>query len=192
MRAHRLAVIALVAASTIGLAGCSDDAATPAADAPSPSPSSTTTPEESESTTPTASDAGDFPDVDGYTYANLPDAAFAGLDAAVQGTPQIEGVEAKLVKKGNQEVGLVMQIALDPASADVPGFEDGFLPGFAGGIAGTNAKPKYQEINGTRVITIGTSDGSGTAFAWINDATATVLVFQDASDAKAFAQAALS
>lgn len=199
MRAHRFAAIVLVAGSAIALGGCSDNDPTPAANDTPMSASPTTSPDESESTgadetdsSSSESDPGDFPTVDGYTYSKLPTAAFAGLNGALEATPQVKGVDAKLVKKGDQEVGLVMLIAIDPAAANLPGFEDGFLPGFAGGVAGSDAKPKYEEINGTRVITIGTADGTGTAFAWLTDATATVLVFKDSADAKAFAETALS
>ena len=39
---------------------------------------------------------------------------------------------------------------------------------------------------------IDTLDGSGTAYAWLQNSVATVLVFKDAADAETFAEAALS
>jgi hypothetical protein len=164
---------------------------TPAASASaSESVSSSATPDETESTT--SGDISDFPTVDGFTYADLPGASFKQLTASLKGTPQLEGADAKFVEKDGQQVGLVMQIAIDPEAASAAGFEEGFLPGFAGGVAGSDAAPDYEDINGTKVVTIGTPGEAGTAYAWLEDSIATVLVFKDAADAEAFAQAALA
>ena len=125
-------------------------------------------------------------------YTELPGAAFKSLNATLKNTPQIEGVEAKLVEKNGEEAGLVMRMAIDPEAASVAGFEEGFLPGFAGGFAGSNAAPDYEDINGTKVVKIGTPDQTGTAYAWLEGSIATILVFKDSGDAETFAQAALS
>jgi hypothetical protein len=164
---------------------------TPAASASaSESVSSSATPDATESTT--SGDISDFPTVDGFTYADLPGASFKQLTASLKGTPQLEGADAKFVEKDGQQVGLVMRIAIDPEAASAAGFEEGFLPGFAGGVAGSDAAPDYEDINGTKVVTIGTPGEAGTAYAWLEDSIATVLVFKDAADAEAFAQAALA
>ncbi len=197
LRLVRLTGLVLVASVAFVLGGCSSDEPAPVAN------DATTSPETSDTASPTASgtatadtsgdstDLGDFPSVNGFSYAELPKAAFKTLDATLQSTPQIEGVEAKLVKKGGQEVGLVMRMAIDPAAAEASGFEDGFLPGFAGGVAGSTAQPQYDNINGTRVVMIATPDNAGTAYAWLDGSTATILVFKDAADAQAFAEGAI-
>ncbi len=84
-----------------------------------------------------------------------------------------------------------MRMAIDPEAASAAGFEEGFLPGFAGGFAGSDAAPDYEDINGVKVVTIGSPDQSGTAYAWLEGSIATILVFKDAADAEAFAQGAL-
>ncbi|MEO8106366.1 MAG: hypothetical protein ABI720_03525 [Actinomycetes bacterium] len=155
------------------------------------------TPSDSGSTTPDSTDAadagdvGDFPEVAGFSYRDLPGAVFQNLKSTIKGTPQVEDVQAKLVSKGGQEAGLVMRLAIDPETASVDGFEDGFLPGFAGGVAGSNAAPDYEDINGTNVVTVDVPGETGAAYAWLQGSVATVLVFKDAADAEAFAQAAL-
>lgn len=201
MRSLRVTAIALVAASAVMLTGCGgDDTETTASDT-TPSAESSPTADDTVSATPDTSETtegedggsvGDFPEVDGFTYAELPGAAFKSLNATLKGTPQIEGVEAQLVEKDGEEAGLVMRMAIDPAAASQAGFEEGFLPGFAGGFAGSDAAPGYEDINGTNVVTVGSPDASGTAYAWLIGSVATILVFKDAADAEAFAQGALA
>jgi hypothetical protein len=198
MRSLRVTVVALVASCAVVLTGCGGDDAEPAAGDATASAEASTTPDDSESATPEATESGDpgdvadFPDVDGFTYTELPGAAFKSLNATLKNTPQIEGVAARLVEKNGQEAGLVMRMAIDPESASVPGFEEGFLPGFAGGFAGSDAAPDYEDINGTKVVMIGRPDQDGTAYAWLDGSIATILVFKDAADAEAFAQGALA
>ncbi|MCZ3385609.1 MAG: hypothetical protein LH630_01240 [Actinomycetia bacterium] len=202
MRSLRTSAAVLVASLAVVLTGCGGDEADPAAGDTTPTAESSTTPEatpdDSASTTPDetettdAANVGAFPEVEGFTYTELPGAAFKSLNATLKGTPQIEGVEAKLVEKNGDEAGLVMRMAIDPAAASTAGFEEGFLPGFAGGFAGTDAAPKYEDINGTKVVTIGSPDANGTAYAWLEGSLATIIVFQDAGDAEEFAQGALA
>jgi hypothetical protein len=201
MRSLRVTAIALVASSAVILTGCGGDDPEPAANDTTASAEESMTPDDEESSTPAETeesaetevgDIDDFPEVDGFTYAELPGAAFKSLNASLKGTPQIEGVAAKLVEKDGEEAGFVMRMAIDPEAAGMAGFEDGFLPGFAGGIAGSNADPDYEDINGTKVVTIETPDQTGTAYAWLDDSIATILVFKDSGDAATFAEAALS
>jgi hypothetical protein len=198
MRSLRITAVALIASCAVVLTGCGGDDTEPAAGDSTASAETSVTPDESDSATPDttestdAGDVADFPEVDGFTYTELPGAAFKSLNAKLKGTPQIEGVDAKLVEKDGQEAGLVMRMAIDPEAASAAGFEEGFLPGFAGGFAGSDAAPDYEDINGTKVVTIGSPDASGTAYAWLEDSIATILVFKDAADAEAFAQGALA
>ena len=198
MRSLRVTAIALVASCAVVLTGCGGDDPEPAANDTTPSAEESMTPDDEESSTPEETeeadpgDIDDFPDVDGFTYTELPGTAFKSLNASLKGTPQIEGVAAKLVEKDGEEAGLVMRMAIDPEAAGMAGFEDGFLPGFAGGIAGSNADPDYEDINGTKVVTIETPDQTGTAYAWLEGSIATILVFKDSGDAATFAEAALS
>lgn len=198
MRSLRVTAVALVASCAVVLTGCGGDDPEPAADDAMASAEESMTPGDDESSTPEETkdadpgDINDFPEVDGFTYAELPGVAFKSLNASLKGTPQIEGVEAKLVKKNGEEAGLVMRMAIDPEAAGAAGFEDGFLPGFAGGIAGSSAEPNYEDINGTKVVTIETPDQTGTAYAWLEGSIATILVFKDSGDAATFAEAALS
>ena len=200
MRPLRLTAIALIAAAGLVLAGCggddepaADDATTTAAS--TPSEDDTATPDDEateEDDTGEAGEVSDFPEVDGYTLVELPATASQAFAQAVQGTPQIEGFEGRLVEKGSDtEAGIIIRIGVDPDAAGLDKFEDKFLPGFASGIAGTTAKPDFEEINGVNVVKIGTPDGAGTAYAWIEDAVATVLVFKDAANAQEFAEGAL-
>ena len=202
MRPLRISVIALVAATGLVLAGCGDDD-TPSADntdttsASTPSEDDSATPmdsatDEETSDTTEAGDVGDFPDVDGYTLVALPGAAKQAFGSAVEGTPEIEGFEGRLVEKDGAKAGLTIRIGVDASAADLPNFEDQFLPAFAGGLAGTSAQPEFEDINGVKVVKIGTPDGNGTAYAWIEGNIATVLVFQDAADAQAYAEGAIS
>lgn len=193
MRRTATVVAALAATAVLVLGGCGgDDEPSPAA---SPSPESST-PEETMSSEPeeTSEPAAldDFPEVDGYTYQKLPGAALSAFSQAVKGTPEVGKAAGRLVLKDGDQVGLILRISIDPDAANMPGFEDGFLPGFAGGIAGTSVEPDYEEINGTRVVKVGAPTAGGTAYAWIQDSVATVLVFQDAADAQAFAEGALA
>jgi hypothetical protein len=202
MRPLRITAIALIAAGLV-LAGCGGDEE-PAADeattaASTPAEDDTATPDETTEDDDTGDDdtgevdeVGDFPEVDGFTLVQLPASASQAFGQAVQGTPQIEGFEGRLVETdGNSEAGVIIRIGVDPDAAGLDKFEDKFLPGFASGIAGTTAKPDFEEINGVNVVKIGTPDGAGTAYAWIEDSVATVLVFQDVADAQAFAEGAL-
>jgi hypothetical protein len=195
MRSLRVTTVVLVASCAVALTGCGGDDPEPAANEPSASVEASTTPDDDDSTETEEADPGgvdDFPEVDGFTYSDLPGAAFKALNASLKGTPQIEGVAARLVEKDGDEAGLVMRMAIDPETAAMADFEDGFLPGFAGGIAGSNADPDYEDINGTKVVTIQTPDQTGTAYAWVEGSIATILVFQDSGDAATFAEAALS
>lgn len=195
MRPLRITAVAFIAATGLVLAGCGDDE--PTADAPAETtPADTTTTEET--TTPDdaatedeVDDVSDFPEVDGYDLVELPATASDAFASAVQGTPQIEEFQGRLIEEGGAESGLIIRIGIDPDAAGLDKFEDKFLPGFAGGIAGASAKPEFEDINGVNVVKIETPDGSGTAYAWIQNSVATVLVFQDAGDAQSFAESAL-
>lgn len=198
MRSHRVTAVALIACCAVALTGCgSDDTESTATDT-TPSAETSSTPAPSDSASPDASavdttgDINEFPEVDGFTYTELPAATFKSLASTLKGTPQLKDVEAKFVEKDGVQVGLVMRLAIDPESAAAAGFEEGFLPGFAGGIAGSDAAPDYEDINGTKVVTIATPDGTGTAYAWLEGSTSTILVFKDAADAETFAQGALA
>jgi len=202
MRPVRITAVALIAATGLVLAGCgsNDDSSASSASSSTPTPSDTSsammseTPSSgaSDGSTMGSSDVGDFAEVDGYTLVALPKAASQAFSAAVNSTPQIQGFEGRMVQKDGQQVGMVIRIAVDPSAAALPDFEKQFLPGFASGIAGTQAKPDFEQINGTNVVKIATPDGSGTAYAWIEGSVATVLVFQDAADAQAYAEGALN
>ena len=198
MRPLRITAIALIAAAGLVLAGCGGDDE-PAADeattaASTPAEDDTATPDEDTEGDDTGEvdEVGDFPEVDGFTLVQLPATASQAFAQAVQGTPQIEGFEGRLVETdSNSEAGVIIRIGVDPDAAGLDKFEDKFLPGFASGIAGSTAKPDFEEINGVNVVKIGTPDGAGTAYAWIEDSVATVLVFQDAADAQTFAEGAI-
>ena len=200
MRPLRLTAIALIAAAGLVLAGCggddepaADDATTTAASTPSEDDTATPDDEATEDDdTGEVDEVGDFPEVDGFTLVELPATASQAFAQAVQGTPQIKGFEGRLVETdGESEAGIIIRIGVDPEAAGLDKFEDKFLPGFASGIAGTTAKPDFEDINGVNVVKIATPDGAGTAYAWIEDSVATVLVFKDAADAQAFAEGAL-
>jgi hypothetical protein len=195
MRQYRVTAIALLATGTFLLAGCGGEDAEPAA--VDSTTTAESTPEDSASPTMTEDDAmtgdiGAFPEVDGFEYTEVPGPIFKGLNQSLKAQPQLEGVEARLVEKDGEEAGLVMRIEVDADTAAAEGFEDGFLPGFAGGLAGSSASPNFEEINGVNVVKVGTADGSGTAYAWLEDNIAMVLVFKDAADAQTFAEASLS
>jgi hypothetical protein len=193
MRRSATLVAALAASAMLVLGGCSDDT-TPEPAAGSPEVSSS--PEESPSSQPEETSApaalDDFPEVDGYTYQKLPAAALDAFDAAVKDTPQVGKAAGRLVLKDGDQAGLIMRISIDPDAANTPGFEDGFLPGFAGGIAGSDVEPDYEEINGTKVVKVNAPSAGGSAYAWIKDSVATVLVFQSTADAQTFAEGALA
>ena len=188
MRSLRITAIALIAA--VALTGCTSGDSQPAAEgSPTPTDSPSATPD-----TTVGVDEGNvsgFPKIDGFTYKELPNAVFKSLNSTIEGTPQVQDVQAKLVTKNGQEVGLVMRMAIEPEAASAAGFEEAFLPGFASGVAGSSAKPGFEEINGTKVVTVDMPGGSGAALAWFAGSVATVLVFKDDADAKAFAQGAL-
>lgn len=194
MRSVRVVAVALIASCAVVLTGCGGDDTVPAAGDTTPTPSAS----ESVSSSPspdastTSGDAGSFPDVNGFTYGELPGAQFNQLNSALQGTPQIEGIDAKLVQKDGMDAGLVMRLAINPEAASAAGFEEGFLPGFAGGVAGSDAAPNYEDINGTKVVTIAIPNQTGSAYAWLEGSVATILVFKDTADAEAFAQGALA
>jgi hypothetical protein len=197
MRPYRVTAVAVLAAGAFVLAGCGGDDAKPAAGDSAGSttsaeatPEDSATPDETEDDTSTG-DVNVFPEVDGFDYVDLPGPAFKSLSQSLKGTPELEGVEARLVEKNGEEAGLVMRIEVDADTAATDGFEDGFLPGFAGGLAGTSAKPDYEEIGGVNVVKIGTADDTGTAYAWLEDNIAVVIIFKDAADAQTFAEAAL-
>ena len=197
MRPLRITAIALITAAGLVLAGCGSDDE-PAADeattaASTPAEDDTATPDETEDDdTGEVDEVSDFPEVDGFTLVQLPATASQAFAQAVQGTPQIDGFEGRLVETdSNSEAGVIIRIGVDPDAAGLDKFEDKFLPGFASGIAGSTAKPDFEEINGVKVVKISTPDGAGTAYAWIEDSVATVLVFQDAADAQAFAEGAI-
>lgn len=197
MRRSATLVAALAASALLVLGGCSDDPEpAPAASSSqeSSTPEESATPDESSSPAETTEAAAldDFPEVDGYTYQKLPGAALSAFADAVKGTPEVQKAAGRLVLKDGEQVGLVMRIQIDPEAAGTEGFEDGFLPGFAGGIAGGGADPAYEEINGVKVVKIEAPSAGGIAYAWIQDAVATVLVFQNADDAQAFAEGALA
>lgn len=184
MRPMRLAAVALIATAGLLFAGCSGS------DEPSASdPDTATSPSQS-----AGSDAAvsDFADVDGFTLVDLPEAARQAFAAATQNAPQIEGFDGRMVEKDGQAVGMVMRVALDPEQAKLPNFDKQFLPGFASGIAGADAKPEFEEINGIKVVKVAAPGGSGTAYAWIQDSMATVLVFQTPTDAATYSQGALT
>ena len=183
MRPLRLAAVALIAAAGLLLAGCSGS------DEPAGDASSSASPSQD---TGADSAVGDFAEVEGFTLVALPDAASQAFAAATQNAPQIEGFDGRMVEKDGQAVGMVMRVALDPDQAKLPNFEKQFLPGFASGIAGADAKPQFEEVNGVKVVKIAAPGGSGTAYAWIEDAVATVLVFQTPADAATYSQGALN
>ncbi|MCZ3388511.1 MAG: hypothetical protein LH645_05190 [Actinomycetia bacterium] len=197
MRSVRATAVALIASCAVVLTGCGGDDNAPAASdtTPTASTSASGSPTIVDSTptgSTTSGDVADFPDVDGFTYSELPGAAFRGLNSALQGTPQIQGLEAKLVQKDGQDAGLVMRIGITPDALSSSGFEDNFLPGIAAGVAGSSAAPQYEDINGTKVVTIAVPNQTGSAYAWLKGSIATILVFKDTADAEAFAQAALA
>lgn len=202
MRPVRITAVALIAASGLFLAGCGsdDNSSADAGSSATPTPSDTSsammseTPSDgaSDGSTMGSGDVGDFAEVDGYTLVALPKAASQAFGAAVNSTPQIQGFEGRMVEKDGNQVGMVIRISVDAQAAALPDFEKQFLPGFASGIAGSSAKPDFEEINGVNVVKIATPDGSGTAYAWLEGSVATVLVFQDAADAQAYAEGALN
>ena len=198
MRPIRFAA-ALIAAAGLVLAGCADDSEPSADDTntTSATPSEDASDDVSESPSDEASDdsgesedVGDFPEVDGFTLVSLPQAAEQAFGSAVQGVPQIDDFEGRLVKEGGKQVGFVIRIGVNVDDAALSEFEDNFLPAFAGGIAGTDAEPDFEEINGVNVVKIQGPSGS-TAYAWVEDGVATVTTFNDAADAQAFAEGAL-
>src|SRR4051794_21295714 len=168
MRRPTLAIAAAGASALLLLlSACgSDSSSSDTASSPSASPPTSSMSPMSESPSPMASASGNesggnaalgnFPDVPGFTYTELPSAALQSFKQTVKGTPQIQDFEGRLVAKqgSSTPVGFVMQIAISPDAANAPGFEDGFLPGFAGGLAGVSAKPSYKTINGTKVVVV--------------------------------------
>jgi hypothetical protein len=201
MRPVRVAAVALIAAAGLVLGACSSDepAAGDGAGSAASSPGSEASPSPSDSASDSASDSSgdaagvdDFVEVDGYTLVALPKAASQAFDAATQNAPQIEDFAGRLVEKDGEQAGIVVRVGLDADQANLPNFERQFLPGFASGIAGAAAKPEFEKINGVNVVKIQTPGGSGTAYAWIQDAIATVLVFESATDAQAYAEGSLA
>jgi hypothetical protein len=187
MRPVRVAAVALIATVGLLLAGCSSD---------EPAASDSAGASESPSASSDASEApaavGDFAEVEGYTLVELPDAARQAFAAATQNAPQLEDFDGRMIEKDGQQVGMVMRVGLDVDQSDLGDFEKQFLPGFASGIAGADVKPDFEEINGIKVVKIETPGGSGTAYAWIESSVATILVFNSAEDAAAYAQGATS
>lgn len=187
MRPVRVAAVALIATAGLLLAGCSSDE-------PAASASSTASESPSPSSDPSGESGAvdDFPEVDGYTLVDLPDAARQAFATATQSAPQLEDFDGRLVEKDGQQVGMVMRVGLDVGQSELGDFEKQFLPGFASGIAGADVKPDFEEINGVKVVKIETPGGSGTAYAWIQSSVATILVFNSAEDAAAYADGATS
>jgi hypothetical protein len=192
MRPVKVAAVALTAVLGLALASCSSSSETTTPDAamsPSPSSSTSASPDGSMSGAPAGLD--DFAEVDGFTLVDLSASMRQAYQGLIKNTPQLEGFEGRLVEKDGEQIGIVMRIAVDADAASSQAFEDNFLPGFANGIAGTTVKPNIEEINGVKVIKVDTPGGSGTAYAWLEDAIATVLVFKSADDAQAYAEGAL-
>lgn len=197
MRRSATVVAALATSAVLVLGGCgSDSEPSPAADPGQQSSTPEDSPAPDDSETPTdepvePGDVNDFPEVAGFTYQKLPGVALDAFSQAVEGTPEVGKAAGRLVMKDGQQIGMVMQIQIDPSAAGADGFEDAFLPGFAQGIAGAAGQPKIEDVNGTNVVKVEAPSAGGTAYAWIDDAIATVLVFKSAADAEAFAQGAL-
>ena len=196
MRSLRVTAIALVASCAVVLTGCGGDDPEPAANDTTPSAEESMTPDDEESSTPEETeeadpgDIDDFPDVDGFTYTELPGAAFKSLNASLKGTPQIEGVAAKLVEKDGEEAGLVMRMAIDPEAAGMAGFEDGSCPASPAGSP--ERRPRLRGHQRHQGRHHRDPDQTGTAYAWLEGSIATILVFKDSGDAATFAEAALS
>lgn len=201
MRRSTTIVAALATSALLVLAGCGgSDEPTPEAGSSTPTTAtSPASPDESSpaSTEPTTEPAGgptsidDFPAVSGFTYQDLPGASLKAFAKAVKETPQVGKAAGKLIVKDGQQVGLILQIEIDPDTANLPGFEDDFLPGFASGFAGSSATPKIEDMNGVKVVKVDAPNAGGTAYAWIQGSIATALIFKTPADAEAFAQSAL-
>lgn len=203
MRSFRIATAAVIAVTGLVVTGCASDnepsaddtntsAETTPSDEASETPSEDATDDSTEDSTDdggASADVGDFPDVDGYTLVPLPQVAKQTFAGAINGTPQIDGFEGRVVQKGGQEVGFIIRVGIDEQLASSSNFEEGFFPGFAAAIAGGGTHPQFEEMNGVNVIKIEGMSG-GATYAWVDGNVATVATFDDPADAQAFAQGA--
>ncbi len=188
---HAAALLALAAASVLGVAACGGGGGAPATPAASPttsaSPALSPIPQPGTHTAQSAEPA--LIAVPGYDYADFPGAA-PSAKAIVSTAPQVyKSGSMHLVLHGGKKFAVITLLQVKPAIANLPGTQLSMVSELATEMAGSGAKVTQKTIRTEKVVIART--GSIVDYAWYHGGAVTIVTDGTGPDLRNFVEAYL-
>jgi hypothetical protein len=185
---HTAALLALAAASVLGIAACGGGGGASAAPA-----SHTTSPAASTSPLHTAQPGEPaLIAVPGYAYTDPASADVASAKGILKSDPQVlKSVSAHNVLRGGTEIGGIILVQVKPRYANLPEVQQAMMPEMAKAMAGSGAKVTRETIHTEKVVI--TSQSGHDVYVWYHAHAITIVVADgsNGSDIRGFVEAYL-
>ena len=187
---HTAALLAVAAASVLGIAACGGGGAAPAA----PAASHTTSPAASASPLHTAQPGEPaLIAVPGYAYTDPASADVASAKGILKSDPQVlKSVSAHNVLRGGTEIGGIILVQVKPRYANLPEIQQAMMPEMAKAMTGSGTKATPQTIHTEKVLI--TNQSGHDVYVWYHAHAITIVVVADSSngsDIRGFVEAYL-
>jgi hypothetical protein len=186
---HTAALLALAAASVLGIAACGGGGGAPAA----PAASHTTSPAASPSPLHTAQPGEPaLIAVPGYAYTDPASADVASAKDILKSDPQVlKSVSAHNVLRGGTEIGGIILVQVKPRYANLPEVQQAMMPEMAKAMTGSGAKVARETIHTEKVVI--TSQSGHDVYVWYHAHAITIVVADsgNGSDIRGFVEAYL-
>jgi hypothetical protein len=185
---HTAALLALAAASVLGIAACGGGGGAPAAPA-----SHTTSPAASPSPLHTAQPGEPaLIAVPGYAYTDPASADVASAKDILKSDPQVlKSVSAHNVLRGGTEIGGIILVQMKPRYANLPEVQQAMMPEMAKAMTGSGAKVTPETIHTEKVLI--TNQSGHDVYIWYHAHAITIAVADSSngSDMRGFVEAYL-
>ena len=188
---HVAALLALAAASVLGMAACGGRGGAPAPPAASHIPGASHAPSPAPQPGMHTARPGEpaLIAVPGYDYTDVPGAA-SKENAIVSSAPQVyKSASLHILLHGGKRFAVLTLIQVKPAYANLPSLRQGIMSEFAKEMAGSGAKVTQETIL-TEKVTIGRGS-SIVDYAWYHGGVATAVTGGTGPDLANFVEAYL-
>jgi hypothetical protein len=186
---YKAALLALAAASVLGIAACGGGGGAPAA----PAASHTTSPAASPSALHTAQPGEPaLIAVPGYAYTDPASADVASAKELVKADPQVlKSASAHNVLRGGTEIGGIILVQVRSGYANLPEVQQAMMPEMAKAMTGSGAKVTRDTIHGEKVLI--TNQSGHDVYVWYHAHAITIVVADSSngSDIRGFVEAYL-
>jgi hypothetical protein len=186
---HTAALLALAAASVLGIAACGGGGGAPAAPAASHPASPAASPSPLHAARPGEPALIAVP---GYAYTDPASADVASAKGILKSDPQVlKSVSAHNVLRSGTEIGGIILIQVKSRYANLPEVQRAIMPEMAKAMTGSGAKVTRETIHTEKVV-ITNQSGHG-VYAWYHAHAITIVVADSSngSDIRSFVEAYL-